>query len=145
MRSPTEQNKHSRPPTPASLLPLEWLGWLLFSVGALGLVLPVLPTTIFWIGAAWCWSRSSPHRLKRLLEHPQLGLPLQQFLDNGEIARAGKLAATGGITFSFGCWYLFTQPSQTVFLWVVAGYSLLVLWLITRPEPRSDTISEADA
>lgn len=35
-------------------------GWLNFALGTLGLFLPVMPTTVFWIMAAWAWGRSCP-------------------------------------------------------------------------------------
>lgn len=43
----------------------------LVGVGTVGLVVPGLPSTVFFVAAAWCFSRSS-RRLERWL----LGLPL---------------------------------------------------------------------
>ncbi|MER3466093.1 MAG: DUF454 domain-containing protein, partial [Armatimonadota bacterium] len=48
-------------------------GFLFMSVGAVGVLIPGLPTTIFVILAAWCFARSNPELERRLLEHPRLG------------------------------------------------------------------------
>lgn len=49
-----------------------WIGAGLLSVGVggIGVVVPGLPTTVFFVFAAWCFSRSSPR-----LEAWVLGLP----------------------------------------------------------------------
>lgn len=49
------------------------LGGISFAVGAVGLVLPLLPTTIFWIIAAWAWSKSCPRLQQRLYAVPGAG------------------------------------------------------------------------
>lgn len=49
------------------------LGGLSFAIGTLGLVVPLLPTTIFWIIAAWAWSKSCPRLQQRLYALPGAG------------------------------------------------------------------------
>ena len=45
-------------------------GWVLTAIGVIGLVLPLMPGTIFLIAAAWCFSRSSPRFEAWLIGHP---------------------------------------------------------------------------
>ncbi|MBP6802311.1 MAG: DUF454 family protein, partial [Zoogloea sp.] len=52
------------------------LGGLSFATGTLGLVVPLLPTTIFWIIAAWAWSKSCPRLQQRLYALPGAGPPV---------------------------------------------------------------------
>ncbi|MCH4554286.1 YbaN family protein, partial [Aestuariibaculum sp. L182] len=61
------------------------LGWVMVALGFIGALLPVMPTTIFLIIAAWCFGRSSPRFEKWLLEHPVFGPTLVQWQRHGAI------------------------------------------------------------
>jgi uncharacterized membrane protein YbaN (DUF454 family) len=58
------------------------LGTLLVGVGAVGVVLPGLPTTVFLIGASWCFARSCPWLEDKLIRVPFFR-PFLGYLDNG--------------------------------------------------------------
>ena len=75
-------------------------GHLLLGTGFVGMVLPVMPTTVFWIGAAACYSRSSPERFRRLVGRGRTGRVIKDFLDHGVISKHGKWAASLGMLFS---------------------------------------------
>jgi len=64
----------------------RWLlvagGVLLVGVGAVGVFLPGLPTTVFLIGASWCFTRSCPWLEERLIRIP-LFRPFLVYLDHG--------------------------------------------------------------
>ncbi|MCU7842506.1 MAG: YbaN family protein [Candidatus Thiodiazotropha sp. (ex Monitilora ramsayi)] len=119
-------------------------GWLLFAVGVVGIVLPVLPTTIFWIGAVWFWSRSSPHLTERILSHPQFGRPVLNFIERGEIARQGKLMASAGMILGYLLMHLMANPAWPTGLAVGLTLIAVAIWLWFRPEPESDVSSAVD-
>ncbi|MCC7274637.1 MAG: YbaN family protein [Alphaproteobacteria bacterium] len=76
---------------------LLWGGHLLFALGAIGLALPLFPTTVFWIGAAWCYARSAPHLRARIFAWPAVGRPIRDYLVDGTAERGTKLLAVAGM------------------------------------------------
>jgi len=61
---------------------LAGLGTACVGLGALGVFLPGLPTTVFLIAASWCYARSCPWLEQRLLRVP-LFAPFLGFLEPG--------------------------------------------------------------
>jgi uncharacterized protein len=53
-------------------------GTICVGLGILGIFLPLMPTTVFLLLAAACYSRSSDRFHRRLVEHPWLGPYIQQ-------------------------------------------------------------------
>jgi uncharacterized membrane protein YbaN (DUF454 family) len=49
------------------------VGFLAVALGAVGVVVPGLPTTGFFVLAAWCFSRSSPRFERWVLDLPAIG------------------------------------------------------------------------
>ncbi|MET0065705.1 MAG: YbaN family protein [Candidatus Thiodiazotropha sp.] len=113
------------------------LGWVLFGLGVVGIFLPVMPTTVFWIGAVWCWSRSAPHLTRRILAHPHFGEPVRLFLEQGQMSRQGKAWAFAGMTLGFVLLQWLGQPGIWLSLGVGLVLILVALWLWHRPEPSA--------
>ncbi|MBC7281588.1 YbaN family protein [Hoeflea sp.] len=66
------------------------LGWVALALGAIGVVLPLLPTTPFIILAAFAFGRSS-RRLQEWLENtPTFGPIIAEWRTNGAIAPRNK-------------------------------------------------------
>jgi len=70
------------------------VGFLCLALGALGIVLPLLPTVVFWILAAFAFSKSSDRLHAWMMTHPQIGPPLVDWFENGGISKRAKRAAT---------------------------------------------------
>jgi len=109
-------------------------GWVFTGIGVIGLVLPLMPGTVFLILAAWCFSRSSPRFEAWLLGHPRLGPHVRRWRATGAIDRRAKWIACGSMLFSFGLVALSDAPP--VALWA-SGASLLAAgsYVASRPEP----------
>jgi hypothetical protein len=109
------------------------MGCLLLALGAIGAVTPLLPTTIFLIGAAGCFARSSPRLEAWLLNHPSFGKTLRDWGAHGAISRPAKMMACAGMTFGFVAFWFGTHPS----LWLAAGVAALLLacaaYVVSRP------------
>lgn len=112
------------------------LAWLCFGLGFIGMVVPLMPTTVFWICAAWLWLRSHPERVRFLVEHPNFGASIRGFLEHGEICRTGKTAAIGAMTGSYLIWFALVRPGWIVAAAVAAILATVALWIATRPNVR---------
>ena len=112
-------------------------GWLFTALGVVGLVLPLMPGTVFLILAAWCFSQSSPRFELWLLDHPRLGPHVRRWRDTGAIARKAKYLACGSMLASFAL--LAATDAPPVALWI-SGAGLLAAgsYVASRPEPARD-------
>lgn len=108
------------------------LGFVLFGIGALGLFLPVLPTTVFWIGAVYFFARSHPAMAARIYAWPKIGMSVEGFVEEGRICRAGKIAAVLGMSAS--ALILVLTLSAGPALWLALGViAASALYVVTRP------------
>jgi uncharacterized membrane protein YbaN (DUF454 family) len=109
-------------------------GWVFTGLGIVGLVLPLMPGTVFLILAAWCFSRSSPRFEAWLLGHPRLGPHVLRWRATGAIDRKAKWIACGSMLLSFGLVLISGAPP--IALWA-SGVSLLAAgsYVASRPEP----------
>ena len=108
-------------------------GGILLVLGAIGIFLPLLPTTPFWIAAVACFSRSSPRLEAWILNHPRFGTSVRAYRDHGVIPRKAKRAALVAILISALVTAVAVEP-LTVQL--IAGSVLLLVacFIATRPE-----------
>ncbi|MEE8107202.1 MAG: YbaN family protein [Planctomycetota bacterium] len=114
------------------------IGLLLVGIGAVGVILPGLPTTIFLLGASWCFARSNPWLEERLHKSRFFG-PYMRLLD-GEIPmttrqRLGTIAMIW-TAVSVSLWILHSQESLSGWgataLIVAALVGNLVVWRFRR-------------
>ncbi|MBK1640392.1 hypothetical protein CKO12_00535 [Chromatium okenii] len=117
------------------------LAWLCFGLGFIGMVVPLMPTTVFWIGAAWLWLRSNPQRVRFLVEHPSMGASIRSFLEHGEICRTGKTAAVSSMAGSYVLWWWLVQPSATSAAIVAAILGSVAVWIVSRPTRRPHPVA----
>ncbi len=112
------------------------LGYFCFVVGAVGAVLPLLPTTGPWILAVFLLWKGDDPLATRLLYHPRFGQALQDWFETGAIRREGKIAACVGMTLAVVLMAVLGTP-----LWITAMVGVLLagvsIWLVRRPEPQT--------
>lgn len=87
------------------------IGILFVGLGGLGILLPLLPTTPFLLIAAWCFSKSSPHLLKRLHESKWFGPSLKNWETNHCVSFKTKIVALLTISCIGGGSVLYMVPS----------------------------------
>jgi uncharacterized membrane protein YbaN (DUF454 family) len=107
-------------------------GFTSLGLGAIGVVVPLLPTVPFMILAAFCFARSSPRLEARLLDDPRFGGHIRRWRERGAISRKGKQAALGAFAFSAALGLLLSPWPW--FLVPVAAALIGGSWIWTRPE-----------
>ena len=77
------------------------LGWLCVLLGLVGAVLPLMPTTIFLIVAAWAFARSSPRLHRWLREHDRFGEAIRAWEEHHAMPRRAKRLAFLALALSY--------------------------------------------
>ena len=107
-------------------------GLVFLVVGAVGMVVPLLPGTVFLILSAWCFARSSPRFEAWLIQHPQLGPSVRRWRDTGAIPWPVKLLALSSFIGTWTSAWYFGAPNGVV-IGLGALFLALTAFIITRP------------
>ena len=119
-----------------SLRRLLWLslGLVCLILGAIGLFLPLLPTTSFILVAAFAFARSSPRLHKWLLTHKIFGPLITDWQTHRAISTKAKVASLISMIAIVAIGFVFQIPSWIIGVQVII-LSLVSLFLWTRPVP----------
>ena len=112
------------------------LGWFFIVLAAIGVVLPIMPTTPFLILALAMFSKSSPRFHKMLLDNKWFGPSLRQWEKNKSMACKTKYKAYLLIVISFtvSISLLYQKPPLQLFLAIMA-FILILLVKRVKEEP----------
>lgn len=108
-------------------------GWVLVALGFVGALLPVMPTTVFLIGAAACFARSSPRFERWLLDHRWFGTPLRNWRAHKAIPAKAKLVAITSMAGGFAIFLFTVHPSRWAAALVGGAIFASALYVGTRP------------
>jgi uncharacterized protein len=119
---------------PEAVIIMFWrlLGITCVGLGALGAVLPLMPTTPFLLLAAWAFSRGSERWRLWLIGHPRYGSMIRAWQTARAIPRRAKQIAILSLLFSLAIALWLALPPLALALQVTAliGVSTFIL---TRP------------
>ncbi|MHB0777393.1 YbaN family protein [Halomonas sp. WWR20] len=120
------------------------LAALSFSLGVVGLFLPVMPTTCFMLLAVWLASKGSPRFAMWIRQHPRFGPPIQAWECERAIPRHAKILAALMLSVSM-LLLAFVIESLMLRIALIGGLALLTAWIVTRPEPNETPAERASA
>ncbi|AUX92684.1 DUF454 family protein [Mixta gaviniae] len=105
------------------------IGWLAIVLGALGVVLPLLPTTPFILLAAWCFARSSPRFHHWLLWRSWFGKYLRHWQQHRALPPGvkGRAMLMTVATFALSLWLVKLFWLRVMLLCMLAAL-LLFMW-----------------
>jgi uncharacterized protein len=129
--------------------PIARAGWVLVgllavALGAIGIVVPGMPATVFFVVAAWCFSRSSPRLERWLLNLPYVGPLVRDYRSGLGMPRRTKAVAIAMIV-------VFVSLSVVVFIgsWrlrlPVAAFGAIGIAYIASRVPTRERVLEARA
>ena len=113
-----------------------WLlaGLISVAIGAVGVVLPLLPTTPFLLIAAFAFARSSARLNNWLREHRSFGPLINNWYRDGSIDRKVKRVAIIVILMTPVITWLFGAPLWIIVCQIVV-LSAAAVFILTRPLP----------
>lgn len=121
------------------------LGWLALAIGIIGVFVPLLPTTVFVLLAAFFFSKGSARLHLWLREHPRFGACVRDWEDQQVIPPIGKYASTLLMVPSVG-YVILTRDLPLVLSGAMVATVAVALWYIwSRPSrpmvraPKSET------
>jgi uncharacterized membrane protein YbaN (DUF454 family) len=109
------------------------IGCIMVALGVIGIFVPLMPTTVFLLGAVWAFAKSSPRLEAWLIHHPQLGPPIRDWRERGAIPPRAKALAVTMMAASLA--YILWVPSIPLYGKIGAGLLLAccATFILTRP------------
>ncbi len=108
-------------------------GWLNVGLGALGLVLPVMPTTVFLLIALWAFSKCSLRFYRWLYAHPLLGRTVRDWHEHRAIPARAKVLALATMTASLAYVTLFVAEGWALPLALATVLCAVAGFIVSRP------------
>lgn len=118
------------------------LGWMAVGLGGIGIVVPGLPTTVFFIIAASCFARSSPRFERWVLDLPRVGPLVRDYRAGLGMPRRSKVWAVGTMVVFAGL-SAAVAPSVLVSAAIVALVAVGVWYVLVRVPTREHLLAAA--
>ena len=128
----------------ASRLLLLIGGWAAFLLGWLGVFLPGLPTTIFWILSAMAFLRTNRRMYGRIVSHPRFGQAVRLFVEEGRVSPRGKWISIVSM-LGFASIGAALMPRLWLSITVLGSAALGSLWVACLPSVPRAAVADAQA
>jgi hypothetical protein len=137
--APPAEDAAAVPPVPPGYYRCRWrrglmaLGFVCVGLGAVGVVVPVMPTTVFLLVALWAFSRSSERFHLWLWNHRRFGPPLRNWHRHRVISPRAKALAVGTMGASLAWVGLGIAETWLLPAAVAAAMAPPAAFILTRP------------
>ncbi|MEM1446704.1 MAG: YbaN family protein [Planctomycetota bacterium] len=123
-------------PAPTLSRPLRWLlasvAIVCFAIGWVGVFVPGLPTTVFWLIAVLLAGKSCPFVQQWVYRRGRLGATVEDIVVRKAMTRAAKIHAVIGmwvmLAISAGLWFWFGHPATH---WLIITLPMVGLGVTT--------------
>lgn len=109
------------------------LGWTCVGLGIIGAFLPLMPTTVFMILAAFLFGKGSPRARAWLTGHRVFGPSILRWEQDGAIPRRAKIWATVAMAAAFVLALVLHLPAWALILEAIALISAAA-FVLSRPD-----------
>ncbi len=118
----------------AKRIVLILIGVVSLALGALGVFLPLLPTTPFVLLAAFAFANSSERLHQWLLDHNVFGPLIADWRSHGAIGRRTKIVSLVSMAAIVGISLLLAVPTHVIVVQAVV-LTASAIFIVTRPLP----------
>jgi uncharacterized membrane protein YbaN (DUF454 family) len=112
-------------------------GWVSVALGSVGVIVPGLPTTVFFIIAAGCFSRSSPRFEQWVLDLPKIGPMVRDHRAGLGMSRRAKRIAIGTMWAAIALSSVLLRDQVAIVVLVVLA-GLVGTWYLVRRVPQRE-------
>jgi uncharacterized membrane protein YbaN (DUF454 family) len=118
-----------------------WLvaGLVAVGLGGVGIVVPGLPTTVFFIIAASCFTRSSPRLERWVLDLPRVGPMVRDYRAGLGMRRRAKVMAIASMSV-VGVLSVLLAPGLVIRAVILVAVLVGIAWVAWRVPTRPDQL-----
>jgi uncharacterized protein len=113
------------------------IGWVAVGIGSIGVIVPGLPTTVFFIIAAACFARSSPRFEQWVLDLPHVGRAVRDYRAGLGMSRRAKAFALT-MMLAFGTLSIWLTRDRIVIGAAIAALLVVGVWYIVFRVPTRE-------
>lgn len=112
------------------------VGFASLTLGVIGLFLPIMPTTVFVLVAAFFFARSSERLHGWIVDHPRFGRLVRDYQAGLGIPARAKAMAVAAISASFLVSTTFFVDGSVARLAMVVSWGAIVWYVLSQPTKK---------